>query len=773
MAEVGSVEFQIKVDNGNANKALDETTRKVDALGEEAKDSERKMSDLGSKGGKSMADLAKGAAIAAAVMKIGKAWAKVTNDMEEGRRLIVRGTGATGKALEGLERVAHDAFSELPQDYADVANGIAEVNTRFGFTGDALKETTIQFAKFAKNSNSSIQQVAASSAKLSQKWNVDAREMPKVLDKITAVAQASGVSMSTLLQGVEENGNAFQAMGLSLDDSISLLGSFEKHGVNAGYALMAMKQSFAASGKAGRDAKTDWEQFTASVMNASTEQEAAELASRKLGSRMAAELTPAIQQGAFQMGEFAKSIEGSGGATGNTFEAGKTSADNLATAMHEFKTAAGEAGEELGRTLIPMLTKVIEKMGKLAKGINEAGREWKNTFGFKGGAGDGWKMQIYFELDEEGDIDAQLEELGKKLKSAFNYANVIVDGNESLQRFIQGLVDAGYSTDNIIRLAKNYIEGLKEQKKAADDSARANGALGDSGEGAGGGLQTAAASGRGLLETLIGINDAAWEAGDAIDRMALTGDRLGTMFNAVTGLADAVSEYRQTLADNAISAIQAELDAELAALDEETEARRLAAEEQSAILEAQYERGEMSEADYLQRKTAMELEAAAAEKQAEERRKKMEEEAAARKNEIARKQFESDKANRMAQVWMDTATAVMRAFADAGWIGGGVIAALLAAQAGVQTATISAQQYVPSYLTGIRDVPENQLAFLHQGEMVLDPMDAGRYRDGLASAPSMPVIELHNYMEGGIEVDGVKLASVVLRNMNDAYRETV
>lgn len=72
----------------------------------------------------------------------------------------------------------------------------------------------------------------------------------------------------------------------------------------------------------------------------------------------------------------------------------------------------------------------------------------------------------------------------------------------------------------------------------------------------------------------------------------------------------------------------------------------------------------------------------------------------AERNELERKNFEAQKKNQIAQVWINFASATVRAFAENWWPVALGISASLATIAGAQTATINAQQYTPALAKG-------------------------------------------------------------------------
>lgn len=81
-------------------------------------------------------------------------------------------------------------------------------------------------------------------------------------------------------------------------------------------------------------------------------------------------------------------------------------------------------------------------------------------------------------------------------------------------------------------------------------------------------------------------------------------------------------------------------------------------------------------------------------KQCEEEKAAKEKELLAEKNELSRKQFEAQKANDIAQVWIKCALAILTAYAES-WILGIAATIALPIIAGIQTAAIAQQTYTP------------------------------------------------------------------------------
>lgn len=172
-----------------------------------------------------------------------------------------------------------------------------------------------------------------------------------------------------------------------------------------------------------------------------------------------------------------------------------------------------------------------------------------------------------------------------------------------------------------------------------------------------------------------------------------------------------------------IDALQAQIDASNEAYEKQIEEEEERYDTELENLKELYGNKEISDEEYRAKKNALEQQMADfvdqknAEKEASERQLKQ------KQDELARKQFEANKATEIANVWINLAAAIMKTYATSGWILGSIYAGLLTAAAGVQTAAISAQKYVPMFAKGgIFDKPTLGI-FGENGKEAIVPLE--------------------------------------------------
>lgn len=363
---VGKLIFQVDTDVDGAKKGLEDFQEELKDTQEEAKKTDTEVGKASE--GISVKGVAIATAVGVAVMKLGEEVAKATNEIQSGQANIVNATGATGEALSGLMESAKAVYADSEESFDEVSRAIGEVNTRLGYTGEALESTTGLFLDFADATGQDVQQSVIAVTQAMNRWNLDAEELPLLLDKLTVAGQASGVSVSALTANLTANASTLQAMGYSMDDAIAMMMQFEKQGIDSNAVLMAMKKSFEDSANAGTDARADWDDLLDSITNATDQTEANALAVEAFGSRIATDMVVSLQSGKLNFDEFAVAVANAEGTLEATDEASKTTADRIETLKHSITLMLSEVGEEIA----PIIEDILPTVKQLLEGVFEA-----------------------------------------------------------------------------------------------------------------------------------------------------------------------------------------------------------------------------------------------------------------------------------------------------------------------------------------------------------------------------------------------------------------
>lgn len=297
--------------------------------------------------------------VSAGITAVGTAAVIAFNEVDTAIDTIVKGTGATGDELEALNQSFKNVYSTMAVDADDVGKSIADLNTRFGFTGDVLEDASAQFLKFAEVNGVDVSSAVSLVSRAMGDASIDSSEYGQVLDSLTAASQASGISIDKLAENIAKYGAPMRALGYDTNESIAIFASWEKAGVNTEIAFSGMKKAISNYTKEGKDAKAEFSKLVEGVKNGSV---SAQEALKIFGSKAGPDLVDAIQQGRFSFEDMLTVVENSGGRLSQTYEDTLDPIDKAKIAMNNLKIAGTELATAIQTVLGPIIDAIVEKV---------------------------------------------------------------------------------------------------------------------------------------------------------------------------------------------------------------------------------------------------------------------------------------------------------------------------------------------------------------------------------------------------------------------------
>ena len=318
----------------------------------------------------------KGSAAAAAVLAGSVASFK---DLDEGYDVIVKKTGATDDKFESLKKTADELFSGSTFDMTDIGNALGEVNTRFGYTEDKLKSVTEQYLQFAKINDADVSDSISKTARIMQAWDISADNLPDLLGMITAKGQETGVAVGGLMDKVLDNNATFKEMGLSLEESITLMAQFERNGVNDSTALTAMKTAVKNAAKEGKPLSDVLRENVNDIKNASNETEALQKATELFGSKGAAEMANAIKEGRIDFDNLSGSMSSYKDTVKKTYDATLDPLEESKQVINNLKLAGADLAATALKEGQPLIEDVIDGVKGVTNWLKKLTPEEKKT----------------------------------------------------------------------------------------------------------------------------------------------------------------------------------------------------------------------------------------------------------------------------------------------------------------------------------------------------------------------------------------------------------
>lgn len=304
--------------------------------------------------------------IAGAATASYKAWKKT----DEGYDTIVKKTGATGEALEELKGVADNVFTSLPTDMNKVGVAVGEINTRFGSTGDELESLTQKFIKYSEINDSDVNGSVDNISAAMKAFGLGAGEAGDVLDKITSIAQRTGIPVSQLENLLVSQSATFKEMGLSIGESAELLGQFEKNGVDTSTAITSLRKAQQNAAAGGKTLSDELQKNIKDIKNAKTDTEALQIATNLFGKKGAAAMAQAIREDRISLDTLNSTLYDTKDTVNTTFEATLDAPDKLKVAMNQVKLEASELAAVAMEKLTPALKKLTDKIKELTQKFN-------------------------------------------------------------------------------------------------------------------------------------------------------------------------------------------------------------------------------------------------------------------------------------------------------------------------------------------------------------------------------------------------------------------
>ena len=301
------------------------------------------------------------------LVDFGKSALEAFRQVDEGMDIIVTKTGAGGKALEDMQKIANDIATALPTDFSTVGNAVGEVNTQFKLTGDALKNASEDIIKFAEINGSDVTNATIQSKQAIEAYGFSVDDLSKVLDSTTFVAQDTGVSVDDLMKKATDGAPQIKLLGLSFEEAVTLIGQLEQHGVDSSAALSGLTKAAGAYAKKGKSMTEGLKETIDSIKNSKSETEALSIAMEIFGAKKAPQMVDAIKRGALSFEELGYTAEVSGGLVSSTFESTLDPIDKFKTAQNSVTLAMSEVGAAIAEVLAP----VFEMLGNIVKGLAE------------------------------------------------------------------------------------------------------------------------------------------------------------------------------------------------------------------------------------------------------------------------------------------------------------------------------------------------------------------------------------------------------------------
>lgn len=305
------------------------------------------------------------------LVDFGKSALDAFREIDEGMDTIVTKTGAGGKALEEMQGIANGIATEVPTDFSTIGNAVGEVNTQFKLTGDALKVTSEDMIKFSEINGTDVTNATIQSKQAMEAYGLSIDDLTEILDNVTYVSQDTGVSVDELMKKATDGAPQIKMLGLEFGEAVTLIGQFEKNGVDSSSALSGLTKAAGVYTKQGKTMKQGLNETIEAIKNSKSETEAMGIAMEIFGAKKAPQMIDAIKRGKFNMEDLGYTSQVSAGLVSQTYENTLDPIDKFTTAQNGLKIVMGEVGGAIAETLAPVLDVLVGLFKNVAEWVNK------------------------------------------------------------------------------------------------------------------------------------------------------------------------------------------------------------------------------------------------------------------------------------------------------------------------------------------------------------------------------------------------------------------
>jgi hypothetical protein len=303
---------------------------------------------------------------------IGVALFKSAEDVEAANNIIVRSTGASGKAAESLEASFKKVAASSPASFETIAKTLAEVHQRTGLTGAGLETLTKQvvtFNRITKDSPITVQDLTRALAG----FNVPASQMGATLDRLFVISQKTGVPLADLIGTLNTAGPIARQFGFSIETTAGLLAQLNKAGIDASQVMPGLRKAFIQFAKEGREPATALREVL-TQMDALIKKGdivgAQGLAVKLFGARGAG-LVDAVVQGKLSLQDLNKTFDSTGRGILETADKTGTFSAKLGILKNQAKLALAEFGTPILRAATDDLKQILPITASLGSALGD------------------------------------------------------------------------------------------------------------------------------------------------------------------------------------------------------------------------------------------------------------------------------------------------------------------------------------------------------------------------------------------------------------------
>lgn len=242
---------------------------------------------------------------------------------------------------EILEKQIHNLEQQLSLTKSEYGENSVEANK--------LEKTLNETKTAYNNLQNEMEELASSSA--SSKASLEETNSLLKADLLMEFGDQLGELSQKLIDFGQQSLDAF----LEVDEGVTLMGQFEKAGIDSSAALSSLSKAAVKYAGDGLTLQEGLAGTIEQIKTSTSETEALSLASEIFGSKAAPRMVDAIKRGALSFEDLAGTADKAAGIVTQTYEGTLDPIDQFTTAQNTAKLAMAEMGDAIAATLAPIL----------------------------------------------------------------------------------------------------------------------------------------------------------------------------------------------------------------------------------------------------------------------------------------------------------------------------------------------------------------------------------------------------------------------------------
>lgn len=269
---------------------------------------------------------------------------------------IAISTGATGAELQALQEDFDAVFTSVPANAEDAAAAISGLNQRLGMTGPILQETSEKLLEMTRLTGGDLSTNIEQFTRFMGDAGIANEDASKTLDTLFVASQQTGTGIDRLMQLAVQFGAPMRSFGFSWEESIAMLGKWEKEGVNTELVMGSLRIAAGKFANANKPLKQGLEESFNAIKNAKDGSEALAIAMDVFGAKAGPDMAAAIRENRFELGDMLGTLENTDDAIMKTAASTMDWGERWTLFKNKITVALGPAGMGLMEAVNTALT---------------------------------------------------------------------------------------------------------------------------------------------------------------------------------------------------------------------------------------------------------------------------------------------------------------------------------------------------------------------------------------------------------------------------------